>query len=225
MTDIALSTDLNGEQREYLEVVRTSADSLLSIVSDILDFSRIEAGKLTLTPVSFQLRKCITELTRPLQSRIDQKKLGFYQEIADNVPDYLIGDPFRLKQVLLNLLDNAIKFTNKGEIGIVVSLLEASPETAELRFSVFDSGIGIPADKQKSIFEAFSQADSSSTRRYGGTGLGLTISHSLAEMMDGHLWVDSQAGVGSTFHFTAVLGRSQQPYGSEKVELLADTLA
>jgi signal transduction histidine kinase/ligand-binding sensor domain-containing protein len=224
MTDVALSTDLNNEQREYLELVRTSADSLLSIVSDILDFSRIEAGKLTLASIPFQLRKCITELTRPLQSRVDQKRLGFYQEIADNVPDDLIGDPYRLKQVLLNLLDNAIKFTKKGEIGIVVSLLRATDEFAELRFSVFDSGIGIPADKQKSIFEAFSQADSSSTRRYGGTGLGLTISHSLAEMMDGQLSVDSQEGVGSTFHFTAELARNRQSGIPEKNQVLAETL-
>ncbi|HEX3681152.1 MAG TPA: two-component regulator propeller domain-containing protein [Bryobacteraceae bacterium] len=203
MTDITLSTELNAEQREYLELVKFSADSLLGIVNDILDFSKIEARKLTLDRTPFELRKSIDELVRSLSLRARQKDLSLTSELADEVPEEVVGDPLRVRQVLLNLLDNAIKFTSKGGVALSISLERRSSEEALLHFSVRDTGIGIPAEKQRTIFEAFSQADTSSTRRYGGTGLGLTISYQLAAMMGGSLWVESPPGQGSTFHFTA----------------------
>ncbi len=203
MTDVALSTGLDEEQREYLEIVKFSADSLLGIVNDILDFSKIEARKLALDQTPFELRSAVSELIRSLQIRVRQKGLYLNCHIADNVPNVLLGDPLRLRQVLLNLLDNAVKFTVSG--GISLSLIQdgISDGKSILHFAVHDTGIGIPADKQKTIFEAFSQADTSSTRRYGGTGLGLTISYQLAIMMEGRLWVESEPDKGSTFHFTA----------------------
>ena len=203
MTEVTLSTDLDAEQREYLEIVKFSADSLLGIVNDILDFSKIEARKLTLDPVPFHIRKSVDELIRSLTLRARQKNLALNCHIADGIPNDLVGDPLRLRQVLLNLLDNAIKFTSRGSVSLSVSQEEIADGIAILHFAVTDTGIGIPADKQKTIFEAFSQADTSSTRRYGGTGLGLTISFQLAAMMGGRLWVESQPGTGSTFHFTA----------------------
>ncbi|MFL6463120.1 MAG: two-component regulator propeller domain-containing protein [Bryobacteraceae bacterium] len=205
MTDIALSTNLDDEQREYLELVKFSAGSLLGIVNDILDFSKIEARKLHLDRASFQLRGSVDELVRSLKLRASQKNLTLTCHIADDVPNCVIGDPLRLRQVLLNLLDNAIKFTSQG--GITLNLfLDQQPGTmAHVHFTVRDTGIGISEDKQKTIFEAFSQADNSSTRRYGGTGLGLTISYQLATLMGGSLWVQSKSGDGSTFHFTAHL--------------------
>ncbi len=205
MTEVALSTNLDGEQREYLDIVKFSADSLLGIVNDILDFSKIEARKLTLDRTSFQLRKSVDELVRSLGLRSRQKNLALTAQVADQVPNNLMGDPLRLRQVLLNLLDNAIKFTSKGGVSLAVSQEEGPDGQSLLHFAVTDTGIGIPASKQKTIFEAFSQADTSSTRRYGGTGLGLTISFQLAAMMGGRLWVESQPGSGSTFHFTARL--------------------
>jgi len=206
MTDITLSTDLSDEQREYLDIVKTSADSLLRIVNDILDFSKIEARKLTLERVPFQLRGGLEELIRSVQPRAAGKNLSLKLQFDPDVPDDLIGDPLRLRQVLLNLLDNALKFTNIGGVELLVSIYEVSTVGAVLHFAVSDTGIGIPPEKQKKIFEAFSQADTSSTRRYGGTGLGLTICQQLAGMMGGKLWVESVAGRGSTFHFTACFG-------------------
>lgn len=214
MTDVALSTTLDDEQREYLEIVKFSADSLLAIVNDILDFSKIEARKLALDQTPFELRSAVNELIRSLQIRVKQKGLYLNCDVADEVPDVLVGDPLRLRQVLLNLLDNAVKFTTTGGISLAVTQEDCSAGKSRLHFSVTDTGIGIPASKQKSIFEAFSQADTSSTRRYGGTGLGLTISYQLALMMDGRLWVESEPGNGSTFHFTAcieVLPSPQRP--------------
>jgi signal transduction histidine kinase len=205
MTDVALGTELDNEQREYLEIVKFSADSLLGIVNDILDFSKIEARKLTLDRTPFQLRKAVDELIRSLLLRTRQKNLLLTSQIGGEVPNDLIGDPLRLRQVLLNLLDNAIKFTSKGGVSLAVAKESDRDGAAILHFSVKDTGIGISEDKQKTIFEAFSQADTSSTRRYGGTGLGLTISYQLAAMMGGRLWVESAPGHGSTFHFTARL--------------------
>ncbi len=210
MTDVTLSTQLNPEQREYLELVKFSADSLLGIVNDILDFSKIEARKLTLDRTPFQLRKSLDELVRSLGLRARQKNLSLTAKL-DGIPNDVVGDPLRLRQVLLNLLDNAIKFTTKGGVSLSATIDELSNGAALLHFAVADTGIGIPANKQKTIFEAFSQADTSSTRRYGGTGLGLTISYQLAAMMGGRLWVESQAGSGSTFHFTARLEVSSAP--------------
>jgi signal transduction histidine kinase len=203
MTEISLSTELLPEQREYLEIVKTSADSLLRIVNDILDFSKVEAGKLTLDNTEFGLRQCVQEVVRSVSLRAKQKDLYLKLQFLPSVPDGVIGDPLRLRQVILNLLDNAIKFTKVGGLFVSVALEDLSAEYARIRFAVADTGIGIPFEKQKTIFEAFCQADSSSTRRYGGTGLGLTISSQLAEMMGDSLRVESIPGSGSTFHFTA----------------------
>jgi signal transduction histidine kinase/ligand-binding sensor domain-containing protein len=202
MTDITLSTALNAEQREYLELVKFSADSLLGIVNDILDFSKIEARKLTLDRTPFELRPSIDELVRSLSLRARQKSLALTSSLPADLPQEVIGDPLRLRQVLLNLLDNAIKFTSQGSVSLTILVEQRTAEQALVRFSVRDTGIGIPSEKQATIFEAFSQADTSSTRRYGGTGLGLTISYQLAAMMGGGLWVESPPGQGSTFHFT-----------------------
>ncbi len=203
MTDVTLSTDLDDEQKEYLELVKISADSLLGIVNDILDFSKIEARKLLLDRVSFDLRASTDELHRSLKVRAAQKNLALICHISDDAPYHVVGDPLRLRQVLLNLLDNAIKFTSQGSVTLNVFLDKQSETTANVHFTVKDTGIGISEDKQNTIFEAFSQADTSSTRRYGGTGLGLTISYQLATMMGGSLWVESKLGSGSIFHFTA----------------------
>jgi len=203
MTDIALSTDLKEDQREYLEIVKFSADSLLSIVNDILDFSKIEAKKLTLDKTSFRMRDAGRELIRSLSMRARQKGLKLNLEVDPDLPDEVVGDPLRLRQVLLNLLDNALKFTAEGSVTLAIRLEEIKDSEVLVNFAVKDTGIGISPEKQKTIFEAFAQADTSSTRRYGGTGLGLTISSQLAQMMGGRLAVDSSQGCGSIFEFTA----------------------
>lgn len=203
MTEVTLSTDLTDEQREYLDLVKTSSNSLLSIINDILDFSKIEARKLTLEKTAFDFSTVIDEIVRSVSVRTRAKNLFLESHVEPGIPTKLIGDPLRLRQVVLNLLDNAIKFTSKGGITLGVTCKNASVNTATLEFAVSDTGIGIPESKQKTVFEAFSQADSSSTRRYGGTGLGLTISFQLVALMGGRLWVESQPGLGSTFHFTA----------------------
>jgi signal transduction histidine kinase/ligand-binding sensor domain-containing protein len=215
MTDITLSTELNEEQREYLEAVKISSDSLLAIVNDILDFSKIEARKLTLEKTPFHVATSIDELIRSVSLRARQKTLTLNAHLDPRIPANLVGDPLRLRQVLLNLSDNAIKFTSKGSVTLSVTSEDVSDTQALLHFAVADTGIGIPAQKQKTIFEAFSQADTSSTRRYGGTGLGLTISYQLVGLMGGHLWVESEPGVGSTFHFTALFDRLASGQGSK----------
>jgi signal transduction histidine kinase/ligand-binding sensor domain-containing protein len=206
MTDLTLATEVTEEQREYLEIVRASADSLLLIVNDIMDFSQMESSELTLEVKPFRVSGIFNDLEKTLGLRARQKNLTFHLRINPGMPDYFSGDPLRVRQVLLNLLDNGIKFTDKGSVSLNVGIDEVSGATVVLHFSVTDTGIGVPADKCKSIFEAFSQADITNTRRFGGTGLGLTISSRLASMMDGRLWVDSTVGVGSTFHFTARFG-------------------
>jgi signal transduction histidine kinase/ligand-binding sensor domain-containing protein len=203
MTEVALVTSLDSDQRECLEIVKTSADSLLTIVNDILDFSRIEARKLKLDLAPFHLRASLNELVKALSIRAREHHLSLTLHVEDGVPDDLIGDPIRLRQVLLNLIDNAIKFTAVGSIFISVVTEELAYDQATLRFSVIDTGIGISEDKQRTIFEAFSQADTSSTRRYGGTGLGLTIASQLVALMGGLLSVKSQLGAGSSFQFNA----------------------
>jgi signal transduction histidine kinase/ligand-binding sensor domain-containing protein len=206
MTEIALATDLTEDQREYLEMVKASTDSLLGIVNDILDFSKIEARKLTLERTSFRLRREIDELLLPVALRAEKKGIALETHIDPGVPVEVVGDPLRLRQVLLNLLDNAVKFTAEGGlITFAATAGEVNPAEAVLHFTVADTGIGIPLEKRKTIFEAFSQADTSSTRRFGGTGLGLTISYQLAQMMGGSLWVESEPGAGSTFHLIARL--------------------
>lgn len=204
MTDLALDTELTTEQREYLEIVKASADSLLVLIDDILDFSKIEAGKLNIDPISFPLRKTLTDLVRPLSVRAQQKGLELTCKIRPGVPAVVVADPVRLRQVITNLLGNAVKFTQKGSVTLEVETASQQQGRVELHFTVTDTGVGIPQDKQRLIFDAFSQAENSTTRRFGGTGLGLTISARLVEMMGGEIWVESEAGRGSTFHFTTV---------------------
>ena len=211
MTQLALDTELTPEQREYLNIVKTSADSLLSVINDILDFSKIEARKLDLERIAFNLRVSIDSTMKALGVRADQKHLELIHRIAPDVPTAVLGDPGRLRQVLVNLVGNAIKFTDSGEIAVEVDKVSESASQMILHFSVRDTGIGIPAKKQLAIFEAFSQADSSITRRFGGTGLGLAISSQLVGMMGGEIRLESEPGKGSTFHFTVCLGVASEP--------------
>lgn len=208
MTDLLLDTPLSSEQRDYADMVKSSAESLLTLINDILDFSKIEAGKLELETIDFRLRGSIEPALKTLAVRAHQKGLELNCNISPRVPDALLGDPSRLRQVLFNLLGNALKFTEKGEITLTVERVSGDEETVTLQFSVQDTGIGIPADKQVRIFDAFTQVDGSTTRRFGGTGLGLTISRQLAQMMGGRIWVESVVGRGSTFHFTVNFGLS-----------------
>ncbi|MDQ5946747.1 MAG: hypothetical protein QG619_2177, partial [Pseudomonadota bacterium] len=206
MTDLALDTNLTAQQREYLEMVKASADALLVIINDILDFSKIEAGKLEIERIGFSIRETLAQTLKPLQFRAEQKALTLDHFVDPSVPDVLLGDPVRLRQILINLVGNALKFTEDGGVSVRVVLSTESSEGVDLHFAVRDSGIGIPLEKQAGIFEAFSQADGSITRRFGGTGLGLAICHKLVSMMQGRVWVVSVPGQGSTFHFTLRLG-------------------
>jgi signal transduction histidine kinase/DNA-binding response OmpR family regulator len=203
MTELALDTDLNYEQREHLLTVRSSAESLLSILNDILDFSKIESRRLELDSTEFSLGDLVSDALKPLSIRADQKGLELIEDVAPDVPKGLVGDPLRLRQVLVNLVGNALKFTEHGHVILAASVAERSADRVTLRFSVTDTGIGIPAEKQQQIFEPFRQVDGSTTRRFGGTGLGLTISTTLVSLMGGTLAVESTPNVGSSFHFTA----------------------
>jgi signal transduction histidine kinase/ligand-binding sensor domain-containing protein len=204
MTYIALSTiDPGSEQVEYLEIIKTSADSLLGIVNDILDFSKIEARKLELENVPFQVSDCLDELMKLISVQAREKGLQVKMDVAPDVPHALVGDQWRLRQVLQNLLNNAVKFTSEGHVSLHVSRDSLSNTAAVLRFVVADTGLGIPKEKQKVIFDAFSQGDSSSTRKFGGTGMGLAISAQLVQLMNGSISVESEVNCGSTFHFTA----------------------
>jgi PAS domain S-box-containing protein len=211
MTELALGTDLTRTQREYLELVKTSADALLTVINDILDFSKIEAGKLDLDPQPFALRDSLGDTLKTVAVRAQGKGLELACQIDDDVPEGLVGDLGRLRQVLINLVGNAIKFTDRGEVVVRVATDPAADGGVGLRFSVTDTGIGIPADKLGAIFEPFVQADGSTTRKYGGTGLGLTICVRLVELMGGRIWAESALGTGSTFHFTARFGRALVP--------------
>jgi signal transduction histidine kinase/CheY-like chemotaxis protein len=202
MTELTLDTELTPEQRENLGMVWSSAESLLAIINDVLDFSKIEAGHLTLDPVEFTLREQLDHALKGLASRAQHKGLNVVYEVSSDVPNLVIGDSNRLGQVLVNLVGNAVKFTERGRIVVRTTLAAREGDDAMLQFSVSDTGIGIPADKQKLVFEAFAQADMSMTRRFGGTGLGLTISANLVHLMGGRLWLESEPGVGSCFHFT-----------------------
>ncbi len=203
MTELVLDTELDSEQREYLNLAKMSADSLLSLINDILDYSKIEAGKLEIDAIDFNLGDCLGDTMKTLSLRAHQKGLELAFEIEPNVPDSLIGDPGRLRQIILNLVGNAIKFTEVGEVVLSVQLMTHVSDELQLRFTVTDTGIGISPDKQAAVFEAFKQADGTMTRKYGGTGLGLTISSRLVELMGGRIWVESELGEGSRFHFTA----------------------
>jgi two-component system, sensor histidine kinase and response regulator len=206
MAELALDTKLEPEQREYLQMVKSSADGLLGVINDILDFSKIEAGKLDLEFIPFEIRIALLDTLKALAMRAHKKGIELTVDIPSSVPENIVGDPTRLRQVLVNLVGNSIKFTEQGEIKVRVEIAEQQPESTMLHFMVEDSGIGIPADKLKTILEPFTQADSSTTRRYGGTGLGLSIAKQLVDLMGGRFWVESVAGVGSTFHFTASFG-------------------
>ena len=206
MTELALGTDPTAVQRDYLEGVQIAADTLLMLINDILDLSKIEAGKLALENVHLSLRETLGLTVRTLALRAREKGLELTCSVSPDVADALVGDPVRLKQILINLLSNAIKFTEQGEVGVDIDRQAESDEEVDLHIAVRDTGIGIPADKQQTIFEAFSQADSSTTRQYGGTGLGLSITSHLVQMMDGRVWLESEEGKGSTFHVTVRLG-------------------
>ncbi len=213
MTELALRTDLTLEQRHYLEMVESSASALLTVINDVLDFSKIEAGKMDLEEIDFSLRDCLSETLQVLAIRADEKRLELVCDIDTGVPDLLLGDPGRLRQIIMNLAGNAIKFTEHGEV--VVRVVQESREpppvnagsaAISLHFMVIDTGIGIPEKKRAGVFQAFMQADGSTTRKHGGTGLGLTISRQLVEMMAGRIWLESSVGKGSTFHFSIPFG-------------------
>ena len=210
MTDLALETELSREQREYLETVKTSSDSLLTVINDILDFSKIEAGKIDLEVADFDVRDSLETTLKTLAVRADEKGLELLCEVAPEVPEVVRGDVTRLKQVVLNLVGNAIKFTNQGEVAVRVQVEAEDGRDLVLRFTVSDTGIGIAEDKREKIFDPFAQADTSTTRKYGGTGLGLTISVRLVRMMGGKIWVESEEGRGSHFHFTVRVGAADR---------------
>jgi signal transduction histidine kinase len=211
MTDLVLDTQFTHGQRENLGIVKSSADALLAIINDILDFSSLQAGKFELDPIDFNPRDAIGDTANAVALRAHHKGLELVVDIDEAVPPTLRGDPGRLRQILVNLLGNAIKFTPQGEVVLRVTAEAESQQDIVMHVSVRDTGVGIPQDRQKSIFEAFTQADGSVTRTHGGTGLGLTISSQLVRLMGGRLWVESEVGGGSTFHFTANFALAQAP--------------
>jgi PAS domain S-box-containing protein len=208
MSELLLGTELNETQREYLEMLKLSADSLLELLNDILDFSKIEAGRMELDAHEFDLNEVVTEIAQAMGIRAFQKRLVLLHHISPEVPARLIGDDGRLRQILVNLIGNAIKFTHKGGVTIEVNVESETADLVTLHFKINDTGIGIADEMHESIFEAFTQAETSTSRRYGGTGLGLAICHDLVALMQGRIWVESQPGTGSTFHFTAAFGRT-----------------
>jgi signal transduction histidine kinase/CheY-like chemotaxis protein len=209
MTELTLDTELSTEQREFLGVVKESGHALLALINDILDFSKIEAGKVDLDPTDFNLPDALAAMLRTVALRVHEKGVALVCDIRENVPPRVVADRGRLAQVIINLVGNALKFTERGEIVVGVETMEVGAGGIQLHFQVRDTGIGIPAAKQALIFEEFAQADSSTTRRYGGTGLGLAISQRLVQLMGGRIWVESEDGRGSTFHFTAWVQPSQ----------------
>ena len=212
MTSLLLDTGLNEEQREYAQIVRTSGDNLLTIINDILDFSKVEAGKIDIEIMDFDLRSAVEETVELLAEQAHSKGLELASLVKYDVPTALRGDPGRIKQILVNLLGNAVKFTEEGEVTLIVRLVEDVEAAAIMRFEIKDTGIGMTEEQRSSLFESFTQADASTTRRYGGTGLGLAISKQLVELMGGELVVESEVGVGSTFWFT--LSLEKQPEGA-----------
>ena len=211
MTEIVLESELAEEQRESLQTVKSCSDHLLGLINDILDFSKIEAGKLELEEIPFVLGSTIGETLKPLALRAEQKGIDLLYHLSDDLPEVLVGDARRLRQVIMNLVGNAVKFTDNGEVVVRIHGESSQQHVSRIHVEIKDSGIGIPEDKQKIIFDAFAQADGSTTRQYGGTGLGLAITAKLVQMMGGKIWVDSQPGVGSTFHFTAIFGQHENP--------------
>jgi len=227
MTDLALGTDLTAEQRDFMLTAKLSADNLLTLLNDILDFSKIEAGKLDISPVSFRLRDCVADSLHTLAARAGEKGLELLCRVAPEVPDALLGDPGRLRQIVINLAGNAIKFTASGEVSVQVTLESAAGDGVMLLVRVADTGIGIPPQKQRAVFEAFEQADTSTTRKYGGTGLGLAISRRLVGLMGGRIWLESPradiaadaAAPGCAFHFTVAMALAAPPLGADSAPL------
>ena len=215
MTELALDSELTPEQREYLQTIEISATTLLTVINDILDFSKIEAGRVELESSDFNLRDCFEETLKTMALRADEKGLELLCDISPDVPTWVSGDGVRLRQIVLNLVGNAIKFTRQGEIGLHVRTETGAGAACTLRVTVSDTGIGIPVDRQKIIFDPFTQHDASTTRNYGGTGLGLTISSRLVSLMGGRIWVDSQIGKGSQFHFTVQMRQAGRSAPSE----------
>ncbi|MGH8749736.1 MAG: response regulator, partial [Burkholderiales bacterium] len=231
LTELALQTELTQEQREYLSLARVSGDSLLTILNDILDFSKVEAGRLQIEAIPFSLRECVGDAMKALAPQAHGKGLELACEIARDVPDAVCGDPARLRQVLLNIAGNAVKFTERGEVVVRVRRhAEEDHSRLTCHVAVRDTGIGIPQEQHQAVFASFLQADSSTTRVYGGTGLGLTIASRLVDMMDGRVWLQSEPGKGSTFHFTlglglqdeARIGPAPEDFGGAKVLLVED---
>jgi signal transduction histidine kinase/DNA-binding response OmpR family regulator len=218
MTELVLDTELSPEQRENLALVKLSADSLLTVINDILDFSKIEAGKMELEAIPFDLRESLGQTVKALGFRAHQKGLELIWDVSPDVPEVVIGDPGRLRQILVNLVGNAVKFTERGEVSISVAKEEETASSVRLHFMVRDTGVGIAQEKLSTIFEAFSQADGSMARKYGGSGLGLAICVRLLEIMNGRVWVESEPGNGSTFHFTTLL--AMDPVLANQVKLL-----
>jgi signal transduction histidine kinase len=210
MIDIALDTDASAERNDYLETARSSAAALMTVISDILDFSKLEAKQLDLRCVQFSVVDCVATALQTLGETAGQKGLTILSEVGRSVPQTLVGDPVRMGQILLNLVGNAIKFTERGQVAVRVEMNSETKEEIELHLSVSDTGIGIPPEKQEAIFERFTQVDMSTTRKYGGLGLGLTICSQLVKEMGGRIWVESEMGVGSTFHFTVCLQHAPQ---------------
>jgi len=221
MTELLLETDLDDEQREYLALVQTSGDLLLAVINDILDFSKIEAGRLDLDLIEFSLRGCVETTLKTLSLRAEEKELELICDVSPDVPDAVVGDPTRLRQILSNLIGNAIKFTDHGEIVASVRPAEEHDGRVRLEFAVADTGIGVAADKTEAIFEPFRQADSSTTRKYGGSGLGLAISRRLTEMMGGRIAVEPRPGGGSVFRFSALFGLRSSPLLPERPQAVA----
>ncbi len=206
MTHLALKTDLSPKQADYLTKVKSAAQALLGIINDILDFSKIEAGKLDIEKIDFRLEDVLDNLSTIVSQKAQDKNLEFLIAAQHDIPPNLVGDPLRLGQILINLVNNAVKFTEHGEVVVTVALEEQLADRVKLRFSVRDSGIGMTPEQSAKLFQAFAQADTSTTRKYGGTGLGLSISKRLVEMMEGTIWAESEPGRGSTFHFTSWFG-------------------
>jgi signal transduction histidine kinase/CheY-like chemotaxis protein len=222
MTHLALKTNLSAKQADYLTKVKFASNSLLGIINDILDFSKIEAGKLDIEKIDFRLEDVLDNLSTIVSQKAHDKNLEFLIAARHNIPPNLIGDPLRLGQILINLVNNAVKFTDRGEVLVAVSIEEQSAERVKLRFSVSDSGIGMTPEQSSRLFQAFAQADTSTTRKYGGTGLGLSISKRLVEMMDGSIWAESEPGAGSKFHFTVWFGIGSK---DKRKPLIADLAA
>ena len=206
LSHLALKTQLNPKQRDYVSKVHNAGTSLLGVINDILDFSKIEAGKLDMETTDFRLDEVISSVTTLTAQKAHDKGLEFLAHVSPEIPEHLLGDPLRLGQILTNFVNNAVKFTERGEIRLNIELLERTGEKVQLKFSVRDTGIGMTREQSAKLFQPFMQADTSTTRKHGGTGLGLTICRRLVELMGGRVWLESEPGVGSTFFFTVWLG-------------------